>query len=294
MHSKHKRTFKNVVYVNGSFIDGYDNHISLMDRGFNLADGIFETMVASNQRIFCIDDHIKRLGDSAEVLNIDLLSPNKIKDILYETIKQNDMDYGVVRLTVTRGIDYNRGLEVHEDITPSIMVRIVPWNGPASDVPEGKRLCFSSLVKNDLSPLSNVKSLAYTESVIARLYAQTNGFDDALMLNTKHSVTGATSSNIFLVMGGKLITPPRSDGVLPGIARSRIIKLAESMKVPFLEQSITKTHIEYAQEIFITNIVTGIVPITNVEENFVAEKPCGTLTKQLFELYRNILMQELA
>ena len=66
------------------------------------------------------------------------------------------------------------------------------------------------------------------------------------------------------------------------------------MKVPFLEQSITKTHIEYAQEIFITNIVTGIVPITNVEENFVGEKPCGPLTKQLFELYRNILMQELA
>ena len=294
MHSKNKRAFKNIVYVNGNFIDGYDNHISLMDRGFNLADGVFETMVASNQRIFCIDDHIKRLACSAEVLNIDLLSANKMKDILYETVKQNDLEYGVLRLTVTRGIDYNRGLEVHENVTPSIMVRIVPWIGPSADLSEGKRLCFSSVVKNDLSPLSNVKSLSYTESVIARLYAHTYGFDDALMLNTKHSVTGATSSNIFLVMGGKLITPPISDGVLPGIARSRIIKLAESMKVPFLEQSITKTHIEYSQEIFISNIVTGIVPVTNVEESFVSEKPCGPITKELFELYRNTLMQELA
>ena len=93
MHSKNKRAFKNIVYVNGNFIDGYDNHISLMDRGFNLADGVFETMVASNQRIFCIDDHIKRLACSAEVLNIDLLSANKMKDILYETVKQNDLEY---------------------------------------------------------------------------------------------------------------------------------------------------------------------------------------------------------
>tara|TARA_Y100000590_G_scaffold470734_1_gene668984 strand:+ start:6419 stop:7303 length:885 start_codon:yes stop_codon:yes gene_type:complete len=289
-----KMKLKNIVYVNGSFLDGYDNHISLMDRGFNLADGIFETMVASNQRIFCIDDHLKRLGYSAEVLNIDLLSPNRIRDILYETVKQNDLDYGVVRLTVTRGVDHKRGLEVHENITPSIMVRIVPWNGPANDVPEGKRLYFSSVVRNDLSPLANIKSLAYTESVIARIDAQKNGFDDALMLNTKHSVTGATSSNIFLVMGGKLITPPLSDGVLSGIARSRIIKLAESMKMPFSEQSITKTHIEYSQEIFISNIVTGIVPVKNVEENFVMEQHCGPLTKQLFELYRNILIQELS
>ena len=294
MHSKNKRKFKNIVYVNGSFMNGYHNHISIMDRGFNLADGIFETMVANNQRIFCIDDHIKRLGHSAEVLNIDLLSSNEIKDILYETVKQNELAYSVVRLTVTRGIDHNRGLQVHEGITPSVMVRIVPWDGPATDVPKGRRLCFSSVVRNDLSPLSNVKSLAYTESVIARLDAQKKGFDDALMLNTKHSVTGATSSNIFLVMGGKLITPPLSDGVLPGIARSRIIQLVESMEVPFSEQSITKTHVEYSQEIFISNVVTGIVPITNVEDNFIAEKPFGPVTKQLFESYRNILAQELS
>ena len=294
MRSKNRQKLKNIVYVNGYFVDGYDNHISLMDRGFNLADGIFETMVAHVNRIFSIDDHFERLYESARVLSIDMPAPDKIKSILYESIKQNELEYCVVRLTITRGVDHNRGLEVHECTEPSITVRVVPWDGPATELPRGKKLCFSSVIRNEFSPLSNIKSLSYTEAVIARHEAQKTGFDDALLLNTKHVVTGATSSNVFVVMGGKIITPSLSDGVLPGIARSKIIELCASMDIIVLEKSITKTHIEYSEESFISNVVTGITPISVIEGAYVAQNPVGSLTKRIFEAYRDRLLRELS
>ena len=188
-----------LMYVNGEFVTEAKAAISPLDRGFTLADGLFETMVAADAKVFRIDDHLARMRRGADLLELPMPDADFLAALVEECLTRRGLPLSVVRLTLSRGVDVGRGLNAPAALDPSVVVRVTPWPGPPSTMPTGRALVTSSLARNDRSPLSGVKSLSYVDGVVARLEAQRAGADDALMCNTRGLVTGATSSNVFAV-----------------------------------------------------------------------------------------------
>jgi branched-chain amino acid aminotransferase len=283
-----------IIYVNGRFVPEADAHLSPLDRGFSLADGLFETVVASGQRVFRLEDHLARLQRGADVLYIQLPPAEELTHVISESLGRNGLTHSVVRLTVTRGIDPGRGLDVTPGIAPSVVVRVMPWHGPLDSLPQGRRLVLSHMRRNDLSPLTGIKSLSYTEGVVARIEAHRDGADDALVCNMQGALTGATSSNVFAVMEGRLVTPSEGDGTLPGIARRTVLEEADRLGVAIQEISLTPAGIAEAEEVFLTNVVTGVVPVVSLFGTPVGPGRPGPVTEQLASAYWSRVGAELS
>ena len=283
-----------IVYLNGRFVSEADAHLSTLDRGFTLADGIFETLVASGDRMFRLEDHLSRLRRGADVLHLLLPPAEELVDVLSETLRRNGHPHSVIRLTVTRGVDPGRGLDMTPGIEPSVVVRVAPWHGPLISLPEGRHLVLSHMRRNDQSPLAVIKSLAYVESVVARLEARRTGADDAMLCNTRGVLTGATSSNVFAVMDGGLVTPSEADGILPGIARRTVLEESDRLGIFTEARSISPEEIAVADEVFLTNVVTGIVPVVSISGNPVGKGMSGTVTEQLAKEYWDRVRAELS
>jgi branched-chain amino acid aminotransferase len=139
--------------------------------------------------------------------------------------------------------------------------------------------------RNDLSSLAGIKSLAYVEGVVARLEARRAGADDALLCNTRGVLTGATSSNVFAVLDGSLVTPCEADGILPGIARRTVLEEAGRLGILTKERSLAPEEIAGADEVFLTNVVTGVVPVVSLSATPVGPGNPGPVTEQLARAY---------
>jgi branched-chain amino acid aminotransferase len=283
-----------IVYINGRFVPETDLSLSPLDRGFTMADGLFETMVASGNRIFRLNDHMLRLQRGADVLYIPLPPVEGLMDAMRESLRRNECPHSVVRLTVTRGIDPGRGLDVTLGIAPSVVIRVAPWHGALDSLPTGRNLVLSHIPRNNLSPLASIKSLSYVDGVLARLEARRSGADDALVCNTQGFLTGATSSNVFVVMDGNVITPSLSDGILPGMARRTVLEEAKRIGVFIEERSLTLDSIIGAEEVFLTNVVTGVVPVVSLFGSSVGLGTAGPITGQLASAYWDRVASELS
>ncbi|MBI2856672.1 MAG: aminotransferase class IV [Chloroflexi bacterium] len=282
-----------LIYLNGRMLSESNAHLSPLDRGFTLADGLFETMVALGERVFRLRDHLSRLREGAEVLHLELPPEEELAEAVREVLRRNGREKSVVRLTVTRGVDPGRGLDVSPGIAPTVVVRATAWSGPATTPSQGLRAVVSTVRRNDLSPLSRIKSLSYVEAVVARLQARRSGAEDALLCNTRGHLTGATSSNIFAIIGNALVTPPQEDGVLPGVARRTVLEEAKALTFPAGERSVTPEEIAGADEVFLTNVVTGVVPVVSLDGRPIGRGVIGPETERLRQMYWERVRREL-
>ena len=281
-----------LMYVNGEFVSETSASISPLDRGFTLADGLFETMVAAGVNVFRIDDHLARMRRGADVLELPMPDADFLTALMEECLRRRGLGLSVARLTVSRGMDVGRGLNAPAALDPTVVVRVTPWPGPPANMPPGRTLVTSKVARNDRSPLSSVKSLSYVDGVVARLEAQRAGADDALMCNTHGLVTGATSSNIFAVMSGVLVTPPVEDGALPGISRLTLLEEARRLGVACEERSLTPEEVAAADEAMLSNVVQGPVAIASVDSRRLRGGAPGPLTRRLSEAYWSRVRQE--
>ena len=242
--------------------------------------------------MFRIDDHLARMRRGADLLQLHMPDADFLEALLEECLRRRGLPLSVVRLTLSRGVDVDRGLNAPAALDPSVVVRVTPWPGPPTTVPPGRTLVTSSLARNDRSPLSSVKSLSYVDGVVARLEAQRAGADDALMCNTRGFVSGATSSNIFAVISGALVTPPVEDGALPGISRLTLLEEAERLGIACEERSLTPQDVAGAEEALLSNVVQGPVPVASVDGMRPRNGAPGPLTQLLWDAYWYRVMRE--
>ena len=281
-----------LMYVNGEFVTEAEAAISPLDRGFTLADGLFETMVAADLRVFRIGDHLARMRRGADLLQLPMPDAEELAAIIDECLRRRGLPLSVVRLTLSRGVDVGRGLNAPAALNPSVVVRVTSWPGPPSTSPPGRTLVTSTVARNNRSPLSSVKSLSYVDGVVARLEAQRAGADDALMCNTRGSVSGATSSNIFAVISDVLVTPPVVDGALPGVSRLTLMEEAERLGIACEERSLTPQDVAGAEEALLSNVVQGPVPVSSVDGLRLRSGAPGPLTQRLCEAYWSRVRRE--
>jgi branched-subunit amino acid aminotransferase/4-amino-4-deoxychorismate lyase len=144
--------------------------------------------------------------------------------------------------------------------------------------------CLVSIRRNEHSPLSRIKSLAYLENILALGEAAAAGYDEAILLNTAGRIAAGSRSNLFLVLDGMVITPPPSEGLLPGIARHTVLALAAKHGIPAREMPVTPPDMARASEAFLTNSLLEVVPLTRLQDQLV---PAGPVTGRLRRLYRD-------
>jgi branched-chain amino acid aminotransferase len=271
------RGSERLAWVNGRLVGESQPSLSLLERGLTLGDGVFETMLAAGTSVFRPAEHLERLAQGASLLAIDLPPAQHLLAAVQDTLSSNRLSAAVVRLTVSRGPDPARGLDVSAGVAPTVIVRVTPYEPRAARQP-GLAAVFSSIRRNESSPLSRVKSLSYADNVLARLEARRRGADEAVLLNTAGEVCCASAANLFVVKAGTLTTPPVESGALPGVTRRWVLELAAARGATVRQVPVLPEDLWTADEVFLTNTVIGVAGLASVEGRSIGTGEAGEMT----------------
>lgn len=268
-----------ICWLNGAFISVAQARIDPQDRGFLLGDGIFETLLAVDGVIKNAASHLARLNDAASVVAIDLpFSQSDMTDAMQRLLKENCLQSGraVLRLTLTRGVGA-RGLLPPPDAVPTFLITAAA----ALPAPLSMRVIVSSFVRSEKSITARIKSTSYLDNILARREAQLRGADEALLYNTTGRLACASAANLFAVNSGVLLTPAVAEGALPGIMREEILRSARRLNIPAFETVIDREVLQSATEIFLTNALIGVCPVTHIDGRPVGAGETGLVTAAL-------------
>ena len=265
-----------ITYLNGAFIKEEEAMVSSNDRGLTLGDGLFETMRVRDGKLQRLKLHTNRLHYGAAYLGITVpLHAAELDSALTDTLVANELEEGVLRLTLTRGAA-GRGLAIAQNNPPTLI--ITAGDMPKSPDPANAWIA-KTISRNEMSPLSQLKTISYLENFIARRESDSKNANEAILLNSKGFVAEATISNLFVVINGQLTTPRVEDGALPGVMRANILS-----QLDCIEASIKPQIFSEASEGFLTNSLS-IRPLISVDEVPLGNGTVGSVTKQIIKLF---------
>jgi len=285
---------KEIIWINGRIVGRKEAKISIFDHGFLYGDGFFETMRGYNGKVFRIDEHMARLFAASRILKIKIPHNRTfLKNNISKLVTKLKSKNAYVRIAVTRG-EGKIGLNPALCKKANVILRLSSFNSyPESYYKKGIKAAVSSVRRNNYSPLSSIKSNNYLNNILALMEAKKKGKDEAIMLNTDGFVAGSTTSNIFMVKGARLITPGTKEGLLPGITRSIIVKLASTIGLKVKEGRISISALKKAEEVFLTNSIGELRGIVKVDNTKISEGKVGPVTGFLHGLYRALVKKEL-
>ena len=284
-----------IIYLNGRLVPRFEARLSPFDHGFLYGYGLFETMRAYNGRIFRLDAHLTRLRCSAESIGLthSILTTDEGKQSLkaacVATLEANELKDARIRLTVSAG-EGDMTPDPGTCSNPTILITarsLVPL--PPAKYETGFRAAVSFLRRNSQSPLSRLKSTSYMESILARTTAKAAGYDEAIFLNERGYLAEGSTTNIFLVSHGELITPCFESGVLPGITRDAVLEIARTSHIKATERWVQLNELVEAEESFLTNSILELMPLVSVEGRTVGTGKPGKLTGDLLFAYRKLV-----
>jgi branched-chain amino acid aminotransferase len=259
----------------GGLVDASDARVSVLDHGFTVADGVFETLKVTGGEAFALTRHVDRLERSAAAMALPAPDRDAVFDAVRETVAANAPllgDLGRLRITYTAGdapLGSDRG-----ETGPTLVVAVSamkPW-------PESAAVITVPWPRNERSPLAGVKSTSYAENVLALARAHEHGAGEALMPDTQGRLCEGTGSNVFLVLDGRLITPTLATGCLAGVTRDLVLEWvgAEEVDVPM-------SALEDAEEVFITSSTRDVQPVHRVDSrSLAAPGPVTTAVREDF------------
>lgn len=244
----------------------------LTDRGLLLADGVFDTSRVVSGRIILKQAHIARLVRDAAALGISVTSA-ELKALATEAVPTGGS--GALRLTVTRGPGA-RGLAGETSSAPTLMARFSPLEASFPMAPV--RLGISAIRRNPTSPTARHKTLSYTDNIMALREAMAAGHDEALLLSSEGRVACASAANVFARFGDRLVTPPVSNGAMPGIIRNWLLEVAASAGFQVAEESLLLERFAQADGIFLTNSLRIFQPVISFSgREFETELPLALI-----------------
>ncbi len=286
-------TMKQWVHLNGKLVPKTQAALSIYDHGFLYGDGAFEGIRVYSGNIFRLHQHINRLFYSSKALDITLgVEPKCIVDAVTDTVRANRVKNGYIRLSVSRGVGL--GLD------PSHMT------GGATIVisTEQLRLYSAEMYETGLTVITastrvppavcidpQVKSLGkYINNIAAKQEANRVGAGEALMLNMSGNVAEATGDNLFLVHKGELVTPPTSEGALPGITRGAVMDIAKATGIRCTEGIVTLYDVYNCDEAFLTGTAAEVIPMVACDGRCIGNGKPGPLTLAIIKSFRELTL----
>ncbi|MFA9462119.1 D-amino acid aminotransferase [Thiohalorhabdus methylotrophus] len=273
-----------IAYVNGAFLPLGEARVSILDRGFQFADGVYEVIPVYGGRPFRLDAHLRRLERS---LNEIRMSPPMDREALGERIRElitrnGGSDCQQVYLQVTRG-EAPRNHPFPREVHPTVVMTCSPVPPvPAEWVQDG----VSVITAEDIRwARCDIKSIALLPNVMMRQKAADAGAYEALWVH-EGAVQEGAASNVFAVYGGQAVTPPDGPRVLPGITRDVVLELAEERGLPVSTGSIAASDLARAEEIWLTSSTKEVLPVTRLDGEPVGDGRPGPLFRSVLDAYR--------
>jgi branched-chain amino acid aminotransferase len=278
------------IYIDGKFYPQADAKISVFDHGLLYGDGIFEGIRFYNGRVFRLEEHLERLWDSARSICLEIpMSRREMTAALLETIRENDLREGYIRLLVTRGVG-NLGLNPEQCKQPSVIIIAATVTlYPEAVYQKGLTVVTCATRRTNPAALNPaVKSLNYLNNVMARIEANLAGADEALMLNDAGNVAECTADNVFIIKRGQIFTPPITAGALRGITRSIVFEIAAELGIKVTETDVTRHDVFIADECFLTGTAAEIIPVIQVDGRLIGSGKPGAISARMIARFRQL------
>jgi branched-chain amino acid aminotransferase len=278
------------IYIDGEFFDKADAKISVFDHGLLYGDGVFEGIRFYNGRVFRMEAHMDRLWESARSICLEIpISRQEMNEALLETIRQNDLRDGYVRLIVTRGVG-NLGLNPAQCKQPSIIIIASTITLYPEEIYR-RGLTVVTVATRRMGPATlnpAIKSLNYLNNVLARIEANLANADEALMLNDAGNIAECTADNVFVVKRGQIMTPPITAGALRGITRSVVFDIAHELRIKISEPELTRHDLYIADEAFLTGTAAEVIPMIKVDGRLIGNGKPGEITNRTIARFREL------
>jgi branched-subunit amino acid aminotransferase/4-amino-4-deoxychorismate lyase len=273
-----------VIYLNGHFLEQTEAALDPLDRGVLLGDGLFETVRCEDGQLLYHLAHFARMGRGARVLEIPwVMKPEELLDLCQQVLDANNLSTARLRVTLTRG-ELHGSPEIQPSATaPTLIIAAAPFDSELVDEAR-ERGWHASLVPfpiNHRSPLASIKSTSYLDRLLARREARRAGAEEGIVLNSDGLLAEGALSNVFIVRGNSVFTPPVQDGALPGIMRLKVGLLCPRLGIDYREESLTVEDLVRSQEAFFTNSLIEIMPLVTLGDKTIGSGQPGEITKRL-------------
>lgn len=274
-----------MINFNGEVLEDKNANLSLENRGFNYGDALFESIRVINGKIMFWEDHYFRLMASMRIMRMEIpmnFSPEFLEKEIVDLIAANNLEKKPARIKINV---FRKEGGLYQPRTREIgyCIRIFALEKPFYSLSE--KQCVVELFKDhylNSGLLSTLKSTNKALNVLAGIYAEENGYENLLLLNEKKMVVEAINGNIFSVKAKQIKTPPIEDGCLNGILRKNLVKIVSNWEdFELVEASISPFELQKADELFITNSISGIIPITKYRKKEYANEVCAQLITKL-------------
>jgi branched-chain amino acid aminotransferase len=277
------------IFLNDRIVTEQEAVVSVFDHGFLYGDGIYETMRAYDGTVFMLERHVQRLARSASLMRLDMPSPEFIRSAIYSAMEANGLKSAYVRVTVSRGKG-PIGLDPALCKEATFVVIAEEFRDyPERLYAEGVRLIIAKTRRNLVEAIDpKIKSLNFLNNIFAKIEAKERGAYEAVMLNAAGFIAEGTVCNIFFVKDGVLCTPSVETGVLDGITRELVVRVARENGMVVKEGDFTPDDLFSASEVFFTNTTSEVMPVSQVED---VKYPVGEMTKRLRTLYKEEVMK---
>lgn len=278
------------IYINGKFFSKEEAVVSVFDHGLLYGDGVFEGLRVYENKVFRMEQHLKRLYDSAKAILLEIPMPiEAMADAVTETVNKNGLANCYIRLVITRGAG-TLGLGPERTSNPQVIIIVDKISlYPEEFYQNGLEIVTASTIRNHPGALSpRIKSLNYLNNIMAKCEASKAGCLEALMLNHKGEVSECTADNIFIVKNGQLMTPPTDAGILEGVTREAVLEIAVKAGIPTAEKTLTRHDVYVADECFMTGTAAEVIAVVRIDSRPIGDGRPGPITMKLQELFHKL------
>ncbi len=278
------------VFLNDKLVDIDKATISVTDSGFLYGAGLFETMRSHNGVVFALTDHLDRLFASADVLSINNPYDREyITEAINKVLLANKLTDARLRLTLTNG----PMAESEEQRKSTLLITAAKFRPyPPEYYKKGVLVVLCPFKQNPIDPASGRKTTSYFSRMIALNMAHQKRAAEAIWFTVDNRLAEGCISNVFLVKDSVLYTPPINTPVLPGVARKTVCLLAKQNSIKLTEKDLSIDDLLGADEIFLTNVIMQVMPITRVENHTVGDSRVGDVTKKLQTSFDRLVKNE--
>jgi branched-chain amino acid aminotransferase len=284
-----------VVFIDGQQFAGPDARVSVFDRGFLYGDSVFETIRTYGGRPFALDEHLDRLARSAELVFIPLpCGLEQLRGEVSRAVATVSNRESYIRVMVTRGqgeLGLDPGL-AHQPLRVIIVAPLHPVSPAVYDA-GAAAVTFRTLRPSDATVAEGAKIGNYLVAVLAMREAKKVQANEALIVDREGRVVEGATSNVFVVNGDALITPPLEAGILAGVTRNRAIKAAEQLGLRVKYEALQVQEVREASELFVSSSIRELLPITTLDGSPIGDGRVGPVTRRVRERFRLVIEHEM-
>ncbi len=282
------------IYLDGKWVPREQAVVSVFDHGLLYGDGVFEGIRSYNCLVFKLSEHIDRLYNSAQTLRLKIpFTKKEMEKTVIETLRINGLKDAYIRLVVTRGVG-DLGLDPRKCSKPSIIIiadKIALY--PRELYEKGLDLMTVATVRNHPEALNpQLKTLNYLNNILAKIEAVNAGVNEAILLSPQGYVTECTGENIFLLKENTVVTSPPYVGILKGITRGAVMKIAAKMGFQVQETVFTRHELYTADEVFLTGTAAEIVPVVKIDNRTIGDGKPGKVTTRFLKALHGLTKSE--